>query len=148
MKTKPTIQSITESTPTILNFLIEIPEVVESNHANGIRCIRVNGKSIPHHYPTPKLKTLIEVVANQVDSYQGDVLAYKAEYTFRFPWSKWFTKAGKLRRIDLSNLNKVMEDCISKALNVDDRFAVDLHLRKRVNEDDDRLLVEARFELF
>ena len=55
---------------------------------------------------------------------------------FYIPQRDLYFKNGKLKRKDVSNLFKTIEDIVSDYLGTDDSFHMDIHGYKRVSEDD------------
>jgi hypothetical protein len=58
------------------------------------------------------------------------VVAVDLEVYYLFPIEVWRAQNGNLKRIDISNLMKVVEDGIVKATQVDDKFHVSLKSEK------------------
>ena len=58
-----------------------------------------------------------------------------------------FTKAGKVRKVDLSNRIKFLEDCLCEAMGIDDSRIFRLTLTKRQSKDDRVVVRVERFHL-
>lgn len=53
----------------------------------------------------------------------------------------WLTKKGIIKRIDVSNREKFLTDSVFKALNLDDKFIVDLRYVKVQNTAEEKAIV-------
>ena len=134
-----------------LHFTIRLPgeKVVTTNHALAWRTMKRGPKAIPFSYRTDAYKEMAGAVGEQIGKYRGALKEepYKASYIYRFPDTKYFFKNGNVRKVDLSNLHKPLEDCISEALDLDDKFAFALELRKEFQpEGVDRMEVQVVIE--
>lgn len=63
------------------------------------------------------------------DEIRSKVHCYEIELVFI---SNWFFKNGKIRKIDLTNMMKIVEDAIAKRLEVDDSLCVRSDIRKGI----------------
>jgi hypothetical protein len=108
------------------------------------------------------------ILNNNIDlSFLDKLLEYEVEFDYYCPKSFWRTKDSKLtkfKRIDLTNINKVVEDSFILALNncfyktykskrlgenvvIDDSMCSSLQARK-INNIDDSHFVSAYFKMF
>jgi len=89
-------------------------------------------------YKNPRATALQEEIMwnikNLPDSIKNSVKAYTMQLGFLRNTKGWVMKNGRLKRIDLTNLLKVIEDGISPALGVDDCLCVDSRSIKLINE--------------
>jgi Holliday junction resolvase RusA-like endonuclease len=103
--------------------------------------------SVNHRYKTREAVLFSKAVFCELSKHQGvkpffeefnpDVHGIISEYIFFFNHTDILTKKTKSgRRLsarvgDVSNSVKFLEDCVFKAIGIDDRFVVDVHCHKR-----------------
>lgn len=84
-------------------------------------------------YKDPRAKTFQEEIEWLLDPLSDEIRSkvhcYEIELVFI---SNWFFKNGKIRKIDLTNMMKIVEDAIAKRLEVDDSLCVRSDIRKGI----------------
>jgi hypothetical protein len=126
-----------------LKFSIELPYYVSANSM-----YIVSGRPHPRLNIDPKVWSLQETAALEVrkKGYENIILPGSSFYICRvnmvFGWDDWVTQSGDLRKIDLVNIWKPLEDAIFmgvsksdlelKGLGMDDSKCIDLSLHKRI----------------
>ena len=104
---------------------IEIPGLPPStNHA--FRNI-AHGRVLTHEAKVWKQGVALAVLSKRLRPLEGMVQVSLVFYS-----QKWFTKAGKPRKIDLDNLAKLFLDAVFGQLGMDDSLIFSLNLHKRV----------------
>ena len=89
-------------------------------------------------YKTPKVRKLQQEIHYQIAPLPTDH-PYTSYDAFITIYSNFMTKSGKVRRIDLSNIFKPIEDGICSALGIDDSLCFNLSLSKIHADDKHRI---------
>lgn len=85
----------------------------------------------------------------QVIENKDELKEVKAYFVNVILYSEWATKKYKsLKKIDLTNIYKPVEDAIMEALGMDDSLCVEERLSKAQCNEDNKGLVEVKFILF
>lgn len=82
------------------------------------------------------------------NSYKGKLIDVKAFSVHVIMYSAWLTKSRHLKKIDLTNIYKPIEDAIMDAIELDDSLCVDERLSKAVNEEYPSGTLEVNFKFF
>lgn len=93
---------------------------------------------------TEQLKPQVEKVLSEIDA--DNVKAYMIEAELAS--GNWLTKNKKLKKIDITNMWKIIEDAIRDALGVDDSKCIKSILSKECNYDTDINTVNIAVTLF
>lgn len=131
----------------LINFNFTTPNVVSSNEMYGVNKGRI--------YKTPKavefqqliIDQIQDSIVNNLKSYNiystlfEDLLCYEIYIGMHRNKKGWLFNNGKLRKIDLENIMKVVDDAIIRSLNIgdseliDDSLCVGQILEKLIAED-------------
>ena len=93
---------------------------------------------------TGQIRNLPHVIENK-----DEIKKVKAYSVYVILYNSWATNKFKsLRKIDISNIWKPVEDAVMEALEVDDSKCVDLRVVKAQSNEVNDGLVEVKFQLF
>lgn len=73
-----------------------------------------------------------EEARSEVQKWFGENMVCAIEFTFYYNKKALYTVDGKVKRNDVSNRIKALEDCFFEALNIDDRFVFQIIAKKDV----------------
>lgn len=90
-----------------------------------------------------QISQLPKVIANK-----DELKEVKAYFVHVILYNEWATKGKSLKKIDLTNIYKPVEDAIMEALGIDDSLCIDERLTKAQCDENNKGLVEVKFNLF
>ena len=142
-----------------LKFRLVLPHLPDLNHQYILRTRRIGNRYIPQMVKKPETRVLEENVRVQImealeaegcdfTEWKSRIREYHCRMQFLFGEQRWLTKANKMRRLDLANVAKPVEDFVASALGVDDKFASRLTLEKKFNREDDNLRADLDFTFY
>jgi len=107
-----------------------------------------NGR--PRLVKIDKVRAFQKDVVSQVDPLPSDLVDRVKCYvvTAHVYYYNWMTKANKLRRIDLTNVWKPLEDALCNGLGLDDSLCADQRQIKYNRDRDTRLLVSLDYTFY
>ena len=103
-----------------------------STYVTGNNLYRAKAKGrFAYIYKTPEATEFQKEIEDYISSLSDEIKQkiFCCKLTILYS-SEWFFKNGSLKRIDLTNITKVVEDAICKALGVDDSLFYKSELEK------------------
>lgn len=95
-------------------------------------------RSRPYMYVSEEAKKLKSEIKSQIRPIPSDILerilCYDIHCVVFSDQSYWMTKDGRLKRRDITNVFKVVEDAIAEGLGVDDKYARKVIVEKRISD--------------
>lgn len=110
----------------------------------------------PYIYISPKCSAYKTQITDSFREWIGEeqdqmdkVKEIESHYCYEIPWSNYQSQAGALKRLDLTNITKVVEDAIFESFDhvLDDKLVV-LKTERKMGCDGDSMKISVLFEFY